>query len=84
MVIVGGMGNTGGVIAAAALLALLPEGLRIMAGYTLPVPWGDHQWSLRWVGESRPLLYSILLIGLMLLRPQGLFTWRRRGSTATG
>ncbi len=84
MVIVGGMGNTGGVIAAAALLALLPEGLRILAGYTLPVPWGDHHWSLRWVGESRPLLYSMLLIGLMLLRPQGLFTWRRRGSTATG
>jgi len=83
MVIVGGMGNTAGVIAAAALLALLPEGLRILAGYELPVPWGDHRWSLGWVGESRPLLYSILLIGLMLLRPQGLFTWRRRGSTAT-
>jgi branched-chain amino acid transport system permease protein len=80
MVIVGGMGNTAGVIAAAAVLALLPEGLRMLAGYSVPVPWGDHWWSLKWVGESRPLLYSILLISLMLLRPQGLFAWRRRGS----
>jgi branched-chain amino acid transport system permease protein len=83
MVIVGGMGNTAGVIAAAVLLALLPEGLRNLAGYSIPVPWGDHSASLRWIGESRPLLYSMLLIGLMLLRPQGLFTWRGRGSTAT-
>jgi branched-chain amino acid transport system permease protein len=82
MVIVGGMGNTAGVIAAAVLLALLPELLRNLAGYSVPVPWGSHQWSLAWVGESRPLLYSILLISLMLLRPQGLFRWRRRASPA--
>jgi branched-chain amino acid transport system permease protein len=73
MVIVGGMGNTIGVVFAAALLALLPEGLRTLAGY----PW------LHWIGESRPLLYSILLIGLMLLRPQGLFNWRRGSVKAT-
>jgi branched-chain amino acid transport system permease protein len=79
MVIVGGMGNTAGVIAAAVLLTLLPEGLRGLAGYSLPVPWSSAPWSLRWIGESRPLLYSILLISLMLLRPQGLFVWGRRG-----
>jgi branched-chain amino acid transport system permease protein len=73
MVIVGGMGNTRGVIFAAVLLTLLPEGLRGLAGVSP---------SLRWIGESRPLLYSILLIGLMLLRPQGLFTWRRRVARA--
>jgi branched-chain amino acid transport system permease protein len=83
MVIVGGMGNTAGVILAAALLTLLPEGLRTLAGYSIPLPWSAQPWSLNWIGESRPLLYSMLLIGLMLLRPQGLFTWRRRGSTAT-
>jgi branched-chain amino acid transport system permease protein len=84
MVIVGGMGNTGGVIAAAALLTLLPEGLRTLAGFSVPVPWSAAPWSLRWIGESRPLLYSMLLITLMLLRPQGLFVWgRRRHSSPT-
>jgi branched-chain amino acid transport system permease protein len=77
MVIVGGMGNTPGVILAAALLTLLPEGLRGLAGYAVPVPWSSTPWSLKWIGESRPLLYSILLISIMLLRPQGLFTFRR-------
>ena len=58
MVIVGGMGNTLGVIAAAILLTLLPEFLRPLAEY-------------------RMTLYSLLLIILMLTRPQGLFNWRR-------
>jgi branched-chain amino acid transport system permease protein len=82
MVIVGGMGNTIGVILAAALLALLPEGLRGLAGYSISLPWSAQPWSLRWIGESRPLLYSILLISLMLLRPQGLFNLRRGFSKA--
>ena len=68
MVIVGGMGRTGGVILAAVWLTLLPEGLRTLAGWSP---------SLRWIGETRPLLYSLLFIGLMLARPQGLFAFRR-------
>jgi branched-chain amino acid transport system permease protein len=68
MVIVGGMGNTVGVILAAVLLTLLPEGLRMLSGVSP---------SLHWIGESRLLLYSLLLIALMLLRPQGLFNFRR-------
>jgi branched-chain amino acid transport system permease protein len=68
MVIVGGMGNTVGVILAAILLTLLPEGLRALGGVSP---------SLHWISESRPLLYSILLISLMLLRPQGLFNFRK-------
>lgn len=59
MVILGGMGNTVGVILAAVLLTLLPELLRGFADY-------------------RMILYSLLIIGLMLTRPQGLFTFRRR------
>ena len=74
MVIVGGMGRTGGVILAAVLLTLLPEGLRTLTGVSP---------SLRWIGESRPLLYSILLIGLMLLRPQGLFHFRKTSRPRT-
>ncbi len=54
MVILGGMGNTVGVIAAAILLTVLPEILRPIQDY-------------------RMILYSLLLIILMLTRPQGLF-----------
>jgi branched-chain amino acid transport system permease protein len=59
MVILGGMGNTLGVILAAILLTLLPEVLRPIA-------------------EFRMIIYALLLIVLMLLRPQGLFNFRRR------
>lgn len=59
MVILGGMGNTVGVILAAVLLTVLPE-------------------LLRSVAEYRMMLYSLLLIILMLTRPQGLFTPRKR------
>jgi branched-chain amino acid transport system permease protein len=61
MVILGGMGNTVGVILAAVLLTLLPELLRGFADY-------------------RMIIYSLLIIGLMLTRPQGLFNWRRRAA----
>ena len=61
MVILGGMGNTVGVILAAVLLTLLPEVLRPVADY-------------------RMILYSLLLILLMLVRPQGLFNFPLRKS----
>ncbi len=56
MVILGGMGRTAGVIAAAILLTLLPEVLRDFSEY-------------------RMIVYSLLIILLMLLRPAGLFTF---------
>jgi branched-chain amino acid transport system permease protein len=59
MVILGGMGRTIGVIAAAILLTLSPE-------------------VLRGVSEYRMIVYALLIILLMLLRPQGLFTFERR------
>jgi branched-chain amino acid transport system permease protein len=63
MVILGGMGNTAGVIAAAILLTVLGE-------------------TLRQFGDYRMILYSLVIIVLMITRPQGLFTWslRRRAS----
>ncbi|MBW8781083.1 MAG: branched-chain amino acid ABC transporter permease [Verrucomicrobia bacterium] len=57
MVILGGMGNTLGVILAAVLLTILPE-------------------ILRPVAEYRMVLYSLLLIILMITRPQGLLNFR--------
>ena len=59
MVILGGMGNTVGVIIAAVLLTLLPEFLRPVAEY-------------------RMIIYSLVLIILMLTRPQGLFSFQRK------
>jgi len=70
IVILGGMGNTPGVIAAAVLLTLLPQGLRLIAGLEV----GGI--SLRWVGELRMILYALLIILIMLTRPQGLFSVR--------
>jgi branched-chain amino acid transport system permease protein len=63
IVILGGMGNTAGVVAAAILLTLLPEFLRQYEKYQM-------------------IFYSLLLIILMLTRPQGLFAWKRRGRPA--
>lgn len=56
MVILGGMGRTVGVIAAAILLTLMPEFLRDFSDY-------------------RMILYALLIILLMLLRPAGLFAF---------
>lgn len=67
MVILGGMGNTVGVCIAAVLLTILPEVLRAVA----KIEWLPH-W-LQQVAENRMILYSLLLIILMLARPQGLF-----------
>jgi len=57
MVILGGMGNTVGVILAAILLTVLGE-------------------SLRQFGDFRMILYSLAIIVLMIVQPQGLFDRR--------
>jgi branched-chain amino acid transport system permease protein len=72
MVILGGMGNNIGVILAAILLTLLPEGLRMLAGIE-HVPGFTASRPLGWIGDTRMIIYSLLLIVLMLTRPQGLF-----------
>lgn len=72
MVILGGMGNTVGVILAAILLTLLPEGLRLLADIQ-HLPGIAAYRPLSWVGDTRMIIYSLLLIVLMLTRPQGLF-----------
>jgi len=67
MVILGGMGSTAGVCVAAALLTILPEVLRYVSKIEALPHW------LQQVAENRMILYSLLLIILMLTRPQGLF-----------
>ena len=60
-------------LAAGLLLTLLPEGLRELGGRSVPNPFGGAAWSLDWIKDMRMILYSLLLILLMLMRPQGLF-----------
>jgi branched-chain amino acid transport system permease protein len=67
MVILGGMGNTAGVAFAAVLLTVLLEYLRFVAGYEFLPNW------VRELARNRNIIFSLVLIALMLLRPQGLF-----------
>src|SRR5213078_2696802 len=61
MVVLGGLGSISGAIIAAIILTFLPEGLRAVKDY---IPGGK---------DPRMVIYSIMLIVLMLTRPQGLF-----------
>jgi branched-chain amino acid transport system permease protein len=76
MVILGGMGNTPGVILAAVLLTLLPEGLRSLADVQ-SLPGISTQYPLSWIGNTRMIIYSLLLVIIMLTRPQGLFVFKK-------
>jgi branched-chain amino acid transport system permease protein len=60
MVVLGGLGSISGSIIAAIILTFLPEGLRAVKDY---IPGGK---------DPRMIIYSLMLIGLMLTRPQGL------------
>ena len=62
-VILGGMGKIPGVIAGAAFFAIFPELFR-----DIPI-----------VGDMRMLFFGLLLIVVMITRPQGLWPGRRRG-----
>jgi branched-chain amino acid transport system permease protein len=86
MVILGGMGNTAGVCFAAVLLTILPEALRWFAKSDIldraihflyqglsPEHFATASAKTRELFENRMILYSLLLIVLMLTRPQGLF-----------
>jgi branched-chain amino acid transport system permease protein len=79
MVILGGMGNTTGVIIAAILLTLLPEELRRLSSIE-HLPGIAKEFPLSWIGNIRMIIYSLLLIVLMLTRPQGLFAFRKSAS----
>ena len=84
MVVLGGLGSISGSIIAAIILTYLPEGLR--ASKLVIPPFADWlsvhlpdsmQWAARGVSlfaerDPRMVIYSIMLIVLMLTRPQGL------------
>ncbi|MDE3083640.1 MAG: branched-chain amino acid ABC transporter permease [Verrucomicrobiota bacterium] len=70
MVIIGGMGSMVGVCLAAVLLTVLPEILRYVAHIESLPHW------LQQIAGNRMILYSLLLVVLMLARPQGLFNFK--------
>ncbi len=92
MVILGGMGSTVGVCIAAALLTILPEALRFFAqsealekmthfftGGMSPESQAKALERVQDLFANRMIFYSLLLIMIMLLRPQGLFAgWGRK------
>jgi len=74
MVVAGGLGSTTGAIVAAVVLTLLPEALRSLF---LQIGGLDAGGSLaQKVDQIRMPIYGILLVILMLSRPQGLFGTR--------
>lgn len=79
MVTLGGLASISGAVLAAIALTLLPELLRNVDDL-LPDAVRRTGFS---ISESRMVIYSLLLIGMMLLRPQGLLggkeLWPRRG-----
>jgi branched-chain amino acid transport system permease protein len=78
MVTLGGLASVSGAVVAAVVLTLLPELLR-NADEVLPAALADAGFRL---ADYRMVLYAILLIAMMLLRPQGLLggreLWPRR------
>ena len=77
MVVLGGMGNIGGVVLGGVLLVLLPEALRNGAGPMQQALFGK---TLVDPESLRMLLFGLALIVVMLVRPAGLWpsTQRRR------
>ena len=79
------MGRTIGVILAAVILTLLPEVLRLVPDLIREFPsfaefMGNFPLLLDMLknfNEYRMILYSLLIIILMMARPQGLFTFGR-------
>jgi branched-chain amino acid transport system permease protein len=69
MVVLGGTGSITGTALAAAVLALLPEVLRPVKDYLQTLL--HHE-----VQDPRLVIYSLLLIVMMLTRPQGIFGGR--------
>jgi len=76
MVILGGMGNTPGVVLAAILLTLLSEGLRSLQDIE-HIPGISTEFPLSWISGIRMVIYSLLLVVLMLTRPKGLFSMKK-------
>ena len=78
MVVLGGIGHIPGVIVGALLLAALPEVLRYVAGPLQMMTDGRLDAAI-----LRQLLVALAMIGVMLLRPRGLWPSPEHGKAAS-
>lgn len=69
MIVAGGLGSTTGAIIAAAALTLLPFGMRSLF-FELG---GDNASLAQKADQIRMPIYGVILVVMMLVRPQGLF-----------
>ena len=69
MIVAGGLGSTTGAFCAAVFLTLLPEGMRSL--FTT-LGGGDPSLAQK-VDQVRMPIYGVLLVIIMLTRPQGIF-----------
>ncbi|MES2886399.1 MAG: ABC transporter ATP-binding protein [Pseudomonadota bacterium] len=77
MVVLGGIGHLPGVVIGALLLAALPEVLRHMVGHLQQLTDGRLDASI-----LRQLLIAVAMIGIMLVRPRGLWPAPEHGKSA--
>ena len=78
MVVLGGIGNIPGVILGALLLAALPEVLRYVGSPLAEMTDGRLDASI-----LRQLLIALAMIGIMLVRPRGLWPSPEHGKSAS-
>jgi branched-chain amino acid transport system permease protein len=76
MVVFGGIGHIPGVILGAILLTALPEVLRYVAGPLQTITDGRLD-----AGALRQLFISLAMIGIMIMRPRGLWPSSERGAS---
>ena len=72
MIVAGGLGSTTGAVIAAVALTLLPEALRTLF---LQLGGGDATLAQK-ADQIRMPIYGVILVAMMLVRPQGLFGQR--------
>lgn len=78
MVVLGGLGHIPGVIVGALILAALPEALRYIPSDVVRMAGGRLDPSI-----LRQLLISVAMIGIMLLRPRGIWPAPEHGKMLT-
>jgi len=77
MVVLGGVGHLPGIVVGALMLSVLPEALRYVAGPLQELTGGRLDASI-----LRQLLVALAMIGIMLLRPRGLWPSSEHGKPA--
>ena len=76
MVVAGGLGSTTGSVVAAVVLTLLPEALRTLFVTLNEKHVLESESIVQKVEQIRMPIYGLLLVVIMLVRPQGLFGTR--------